>query len=282
MKIAFTTLACPQWDLETICDRAHAYGYDAVDFRGLGADLDITLSAAFTTNIHKTASLIHAAGLEVSGISSSIRLCDENCRRQNLEEAKRTIDVALALACENVRVFGGGDPEKSGREKALACGRACLEEILALPGASRLCWLFETHDHWIKSADYLPLLQAFPVPSFGVLWDMHHTIRLGGETPAQTWAAVGERIRYTHIKDARREPGHPRAMADGWRYVPPGEGDLPLAECVRLLCQNGYTGYLVLEHEKRWHPELEEPEEILPKFAVWARRAMAEQPSARP
>ncbi len=272
MKIAFTTLACPQWNLETICARARAYGYDGVDFRGLGADLDITATKTFTSEIQKTADLLRAAGLAVSGLSSSIRICDANCRRQNIEEAKRSIEVALALDCQNIRIFGGGDLAKSGRQAAIEAGRDCLMEILALPGARRICWLFETHDHWITSGSYLPLLETAPSPAFGVLWDMHHTIRLGGESPAQTWAAVGSRIGYTHIKDARREPEHPHAMADGWRYVPPGEGDLPLAECVRLLKQNGYAGYLVLEHEKRWHPELEEPEEILPKFAAWARR----------
>jgi len=276
MKIAFTTLACPQWSLKKICEQAKSCGYDAIDFRGLGADLDITSSPLFTKEIQSTARRLRDTGLAVSGISSSIRLCDKTCQRQNLEEAKRTIDVALALGCENVRVFGGGDPATLGLQASIEIGRACLEEILSLPAARHLYWLFETHDQWIKSANYRPLLESIQDPAFGVLWDMHHTIRLGGEAPAETLANVGKRIRYTHLKDARRDPGHPKAMSDGWRYVAPGEGELPLAECVRLLRQHGYTGYLVLEHEKRWHPELEEPEEILPKFAAWARQVIAE------
>jgi len=63
-------------------------------------------------------------------------------------------------------------------------------------------------------------------------------------------------------------------MPDGWRYVIPGTGQLPLAEAIRLLRQQGYTGWLVLEHEKRWHPNLPEPEEIFPAYVRWVKGIM--------
>jgi sugar phosphate isomerase/epimerase len=64
-------------------------------------------------------------------------------------------------------------------------------------------------------------------------------------------------------------------MGDGWRYVIPGTGVLPLADSIRLLKANGYDGWLQFEHEKRWHPELPEPEEIFPAFVQWVRTVMA-------
>jgi sugar phosphate isomerase/epimerase len=60
-------------------------------------------------------------------------------------------------------------------------------------------------------------------------------------------------------------------MEDGWRYVSPGAGQLPLKTSVTLLKDNGYTGWYQFEHEKRWHPELPEPEDIFPIFAGWIR-----------
>jgi sugar phosphate isomerase/epimerase len=60
-------------------------------------------------------------------------------------------------------------------------------------------------------------------------------------------------------------------MQDGWRYVPPGTGQLPLAEALRLVRERGYRGWLVFESEKRWHPTLPGPEEILPRFVAWIR-----------
>ena len=46
-----------------------------------------------------------------------------------------------------------------------------------------------------------------------------------------------------------------------------GEGDLPLGRMLSILHEMGYTGYLSLEWEKKWHPEIEEPEIALPQYA---------------
>ena len=76
MKLSAMTLGCPAWDLATILKNVKSYGYDGVDFRGVLADLDITKTPAFTTGLAATARQIKDAGLEVSGISSSLTVCD--------------------------------------------------------------------------------------------------------------------------------------------------------------------------------------------------------------
>lgn len=271
MKLAFMTLGCPTWDLDTICRKGREYGFDGVDFRGLGDQIDITLLPAFTTGIAATRARLDSAGLAVSCISSSIKVCDAGQREANLEEARRTIDVARGLGCANVRVFGGGDVATVGREQAAAIGCECVEAILSLDGARELHWLYETHDHWVRAADCRLLLDRIADEAFGALWDMGHTYRVGGEAPRDTFDAIGARIGYAHIKDAIHDLSHPQAMADGWRYVPPGTGELPLAESISILREHGYDGWLQFEHEKRWHPELPEPEEVFPAFVRWAR-----------
>lgn len=271
MKISFTTLGCPGWDLETICRRGREYGYDGIDLRGYLGTLDVTRLPEFTSQAVETRRQLAEAGLAVSGISSSIKVCEAERLQDNIEEARRTIPTAKALGAQNVRVFGGGDLNQHPREELAKIGCDAIEQILALDGASELHWLFETHDNWVKASDCRLLLDAIPNPAFGALWDIGHTPRVGGETPAETYAAVGPRVGYTHVKDALYEPGHPKAMADGWRYVFPGQGQLPLAEAVRLLQNHGYDGWFVFEHEKVWHPELAEPEEAFPAYARWAR-----------
>lgn len=98
---------------------------------------------------------------------------------------------------------------------------------------------------------------------------MGHTARVGGEQPAESLQALGDRVYAIHIKDAILDASHPDAMKDGWRYVSPGEGELPLAEAVGLLKERGFDGWAVFEHEKRWHGELPEPEEAFPKYVAW-------------
>lgn len=272
MKISFTTLGCPDWDLDMICARGHEYGYDGVDFRGYLDTLDVTTLPEFTTHAAQTLRQLKHAGLQVSGFGSSITVCAAERRQANLDEARRTIASARALECSNVRIFGGGNLEEHTRAELAAVGREMIAEILALDGAAELHWLFETHDLWIQSRDCRLLLDSIPNPAFGALWDMGHTPRVGSETPAETIAAIGPRIGYTHIKDSAYQPEHPLTMEDGWRYVLPGEGQLPLAESIRLLREIGYDGWLVFEHEKRWHPNLLEPEVAFAAYARWARK----------
>lgn len=271
MKLAFTTLGCPDWDLQTICQKGKDYGFDGIDFRGLKEDLDITKVPAFTTELAATKAKLAEAGLVVSGISSSISLCDASLHIQNIEEAKRALSVALALGVPYIRVFGKGELQRHTRTELASIGQRTMEEILALERAEDVYWVFETHDHWIRSHDCQLLLERIPAPAFGVLWDMGHTTRVGQETAAQTLDTLGDRILYVHVKDALYAPDHPHAMADGWRYVAPGAGQLPLAEAIHLLQSRGYDGWLVFEHEKRWHRELPEPEEIFPQFIEWIR-----------
>ena len=276
MKLSFTTLGCPKWDLPTIVARAKEYGFDAVDFRGLGEKLDVTLLREFSTRVDATARMFRDAGLQVSGISSSIRLCDPDQCTANVEEAQRTIPAVKALGSQFVRVYGGGSIDRHGREGAVKIARECMGRILALPGASDVQWLLETHDNWIASHDCLMLLNAIAAPNVGLVWDIAHSPRFCGESVDTAFSEIGSKVRNTHLKDCRHEPDHPQASPDGWRYVTPGTGDIQLRRAVQLLRKAGYDGYLTFEHEKRWHPELAEPELIFPAFVQWARQVLAE------
>jgi sugar phosphate isomerase/epimerase len=279
MLVGFSTLGCPNWTLEEIRTKAVDYGYDGIDFRGLLDTLDVTQLPEFTSDIAETARLFADAGLAVSGISSSIGLCDAEKRQENIDEAKRTIAVAKGLGCKNVRVFGRGRPREVGRDAAADIGSDCMHAILELDGARDLRWLLETHDEWIRSDHVKLLLERVPDTTFGVLWDVGHTPRTVDETPGQTIAALGSRIGYTHIKDAVFDPDHELAMSDGWRYVMPGTGQVPIAHAVSLLIEHGYDIWVVLEHEKRWHRELPEPEDIFPAFAQWAKNVIGGEES---
>lgn len=276
MKLAFMTLGCPDWDLDTICRNGRAWGFDGVDFRGLGPEIDVTKLPAFTTDATRTARQLADAGLAVSGISSSIKVCDPAKRDANLDEARRTIEAAAVVGAANVRVFGGGEATRVGHRAAAAVGNECVAAILDLPGARKLSWNFETHDDWVRGADCKLLLDAIKDPAFGALWDLGHTKRVGGEDPADTLNFLRGRVRYTHVKDAVRDD---RAKG-GWRYVLPGKGELPLAEAIDRLRSDGYDGWLVFEHEKRWHPDLEDPAVAFPAFADWARQILARPASA--
>ena len=54
-----------------------------------------------------------------------------------------------------------------------------------------------------------------------------------------------------------------------------GEGEALGREILDLIASRGYNGFVCAEWEKRWHPEIEEPEIALPQHARVLREWMA-------
>jgi sugar phosphate isomerase/epimerase len=93
-----------------------------------------------------------------------------------------------------------------------------------------------------------------------------------GEDIETTWRVLGPRIKHVHIKDGVRR-------ADGsWQLVLLGKGEVPCRAVVELLHREGYQGYIAAEWEKKWHPEIEEPEVALPQHAETLRSWFAQLP----
>jgi sugar phosphate isomerase/epimerase len=268
MKLTLSTLGCPDWTFDTICNRAREYGFEGVDFRGLLEEVDVTRTPEFTDRIERTKSKLENAGLATSALSSSITVCSADAAEENVAAAERYIAAARELDAPYVRVFGSGDADAHTLSELATVGGETMEKILSLPGADEVTWLVETHDNWTESDDCRLLLEHLP-DDVDVLWDVGHTSRVGGEDPSETLAALGDDIEYVHLKDAVYDPSHPDAMDDGWRYVLPGEGELPLAAALAELDDRGYDGWLMYEHEKRWHPELSEPDVAYSAFVEW-------------
>src|SRR5690242_8208128 len=113
MKLSVSTLGCPQWTLEEILSRCKAYGYDAIELRGVGSELDVTKTEHFCTPsaIAQTRQKIADAGLAVSAIDTSVRLADEVNLPKHMDEGRAAIDLAAKLGAPFIRVFGGEIPE---------------------------------------------------------------------------------------------------------------------------------------------------------------------------
>jgi hypothetical protein len=89
-----------------------------------------------------------------------------------------------------------------------------------------------------------------------------------GEGPAYSVPTLNSKIVYTQVKDAKLGPL-------GATLVRIGEGDCKVRDFLRRLRGVGYEGYVTVEWEKAWLPNLAEPEEILPhaieKLRGWAK-----------
>ncbi len=122
--------------------------------------------------------------------------------------------------------------------------------------------LFETHDYWIRPDLVRRVIEHADHPNVRVLWDVHHPYRIAEIPIAEVWNALGLLIESVDIKDSRVDP----AARLGYRFVKLGEGDIPIFEALTPLARAGYQGWLNFEWEKRWHPDIEEPEVSFPHF----------------
>jgi fatty-acyl-CoA synthase len=152
-------------------------------------------------------------------------------------ELPAAISLARSLGAPAIRVFGGevGSLDDVARR---------LEPLLVADVIVAL----ETHDAFSSAARVAELLRLVEI---GAVWDVCHTWR-AGESPDEARELLGDRIALIHVKDARR---------DG-ELVLLGDGDVPWRESLA-----GYDGWVSVEWEKRWHPELAEPEIALPQHS---------------
>ncbi|MFO7900466.1 MAG: sugar phosphate isomerase/epimerase family protein [Planctomycetota bacterium] len=270
MKLAFTTLGCPDWTLDQMIAGATEYGFDGIDFRGCAGEMDLWKLPAFGTDLQQTAASIRDAGLAVPCMSSSGRLLrdsDEE-RAASMENLARFVEIGAALGARFVRVFGGYNEDRT-EDEARAEAARTLDEMARVAAPHGMAVLVETHDDWIASDKLASLLDAAAEPNVGAIWDINHPYRMCGETPEQTWAHLGRRVRYTHVKDSS-------VAEDGERvHALIGDGDVPIADCVRVMKAGGYDGWLAYEWEKKWAPEIPEPEVAFPRYVERLRAILA-------
>lgn len=257
-RVAFSTLAFPDATLASAASLGRSWGYTGIELRLIDGELiDPAMSAADRTQVKRT---VTASGLAVVAVDSSIRLTDDDPG----PELARFLELASDWEAPLVRVFGGAlAPQQTERQKQLRAAARVLESSVPLAERLGVAVGVETHDAFSASsvvAELLALVDPAAVDSgaVGAVWDSHHPHRMG-ETPAEVYANLGSRILLAQVKDARRK-------ADGdWQLVLLGEGEVPVRDMLERLAAGGYPHWISVEWEKRWHPEIEEPEVALPQ-----------------
>jgi sugar phosphate isomerase/epimerase len=272
LPIAFSTLGCPLWSFRAILESADRLGYGGIELRGIAGEMDLPKVPELSgSRLAETKKDLAALGIVVSDLGASSRMHekDEAVREKQLDEGRRFIDLAQAMGVPYVRMFGDklvpGEP-KDETMKRIVEG---FQQMAAYAKPAGVTVLIESHGDFTSSGDLDAILKAVGSEAFALLWDAHHTFVAGKEAPADTWRALGRHVRHTHLKDSKAE-GAER------RYVLTGTGEVPVKEQVKVLAGAGYGGFYCLEWEKKWHPEIEEPEVAFPHYAKTMREYLAE------
>lgn len=265
MKLGFSTLGCPEWDIDLIIERALEFGFDGVEFRGYLGNLDLRNNLIFTTKVESTIEKFKSAEIDITCFSTSVRLYSESKSKQeeNLSEIEYYSRLCKMFGTPYLRVFCGMIENKNMQNVSVQIIDN-LKEMVLIAKKNNVKIIIETHDNCTDSKYLQMIINGTKSESVGVLWDIHHPFVTSGESPSLTWKNLGRWINYTHWKDSI-------FTGDVIEYCSLGEGKLPLEKFYNILSENNYTGYYVFEWEKKWHPELESPETAFPKYVKFMR-----------
>jgi sugar phosphate isomerase/epimerase len=266
MKFAFSTVSAPTWDFETLVARAKEYGYDGVEIRALA---DRTAANPLLTDPAKLRQQFDGAGVEICCLAASIAMT-QNKRHdaKQADELRSFIDLAQRLGCPVVKIFDTEvKPGWSRASTGVLLGN-WLAPLADYAGERQVIIGVENALSFRNAKEMWSIVDRINHPSVGVAWDLFNAAMVG-EGPAYSVPTLNSKIVYTQVKDAK-------FGSLGATYVKIGEGDVQVRNFLRRLRGIGYEGYVTVEWEKAWLPNLAGPEEILPdaiaKLRDWDRK----------
>jgi sugar phosphate isomerase/epimerase len=249
LRWTFSSLGCPECDLDGMFATAKRYGLESVELRAVEGSIDVPgwLRRRFESP-EAFAAHVAGAGVRIASLDTSLRMIDGDAAAR--EKLLEFLPWAEALGGVPLRVFDGGSTWGTESRVAAAAAMAWWDERRTGEGW-RSEWIVETHD-CLFDADSIAACMADAPKSVRILWDTHHTWKRGGENPTATWARIRKWVRHVHVKDSVSRPSgrHP------FSYVFLGDGEFPLQETLSVLERDGYASPVSLEWERMWHPEL--------------------------
>jgi sugar phosphate isomerase/epimerase len=267
MKLAFSTLGCPAWDLDRVAAAAVEYGYEALEIRALCGSLDLLARPEFQPDrTAQTLALLAERGLTICCLDTSCRFdaADWAVRTEQEEIALAHAALASRLGAPLIRVFPDRIPAGENREATRDRIAASLASVARrVPDGVRIG--LETHGDFAAASAAAEIVQLADHASVRIIWDAANSTA-AGDTPAQAAAALAPWLAHVHLRDAR-----PQAGAILWQPVLAGCGSVSFDGVFAALASLRYGGHVCFEWEKYWHPDLEEPEIALPDFAAAAQ-----------
>ena len=171
-----------------------------------------------------------------------------------LPKIKELIRLAVAMKSPYIGVTAKSNEPQSIRQN--------LTELIDTAKKADIIILIKTDGIFADTSLLRDLLNDFACDQLAVLWDMHHPYRNNGESPAQSIKNLGAYVKHVHLHDSD----------DDDNYCLIGEGNMPLKQMIEALSSIDYDGFISLEWNPNWMPELTEEDIIFPHFINYMAR----------
>lgn len=266
MKLGVIT-DCFRLPVRPAIERAAALGFDGVQIYATGGEFcPAALDASARTEYKK---LFKSLNLQVSALCGDMGGHGFEIREQTaarIAATNKIVDLAHELESNVVTTHIGVIPADKNEEQyeimlsaLTACGRYAKEKGVTLA--------IETGPETAKTL--LAFLQDTD-GGVGVNLDPANFVMVTGQDPVEAVELLAPYIKHTHVKDGvmlrKVDPkviyGHfadggieALNIADFFKEVPVGEGDVDFPAYLAALKKHGYDGYLTIEREAGANPE---------------------------
>lgn len=257
MKIAFSTLCCPNYEWKDIFSMATDLRFNGIEVRHIKED---DSSSPFSyEKCSETAAKLKKLRIEIPCLSTGGCLNDSENWNETKKEIISYLKIASRIGVKYIRILGDlkAEPAESVSDDLVADK---LRELIPYAEESNVTLLVETNGVYSDTKRLCTLLNEVASDNVAALWDVHHPYRFFGEKPEETLTNLGAYIKHVHIKDSVMNENNEV------EYKIIGEGDIPIDDIMLALKSINYDGYVTLEWLKRWNPDLTDACILFPKF----------------
>ena len=272
MKLAFSTLGCPDWELSTIIGAARKFGYEGIELRAVAGSLDLLSRPEFTAQLADTKAYLEDEEVEICCVDTSCTFHspDASERARQVEIAMAHAELAVKLDAPLIRVFPDKIQPGAQREDTRDWIAECLHAV-AERMTDDVDVALETHGDFARAAAAAEIATLANHPKVKLIWDVANSVA-AGDTIEEAGRVVKPYLAHIHLRDAK-----PVAGSEHWLPVLAGHGLVSFAEALAAIRKLNYDGYVSFEWEKYWCPEIEEPEVALPDFVNAIRNLVRDQ-----
>jgi sugar phosphate isomerase/epimerase len=260
MKIGFSTVGCPDWDLDTIISQGSKLGYQAVELRGLQGEMHLPDLPAVSKDPAALAARFAEAKLDIACLATGncFHSQDKKEVARNKGQVREFIELAAQLGCPFVRVFGDEVPRYEQKQTTYLRISEALRDLAPTAAAHGVTLVLENHGDFASSRDVWYILDSVDHPAVRCCWHPCHA-KAAGDRLTLSVPRVGRLISLVHLVDGRfNEAG----ALEG--YALPGDGNVEMEKFLMLLRGVTYDGYLIFDWPKLWVSGVADPEKAFP------------------
>jgi len=197
--------------------------------------------AGLTAAAQAAAALLQTHGLRCPVLSSYALPSDHS-------DARTLAGAAVILGARQVRMWGP-TPRPGQIRSQLEEARSAWRELARIAADTPVRFVLELHNDSLagSASAALRLLEHLDPTCVGVILDIANTASVGNEPLALAVELLGPYLAHVHVKDVAVAAG-PAWNGQQCDIVALGQGSMRWPECLRILRQAGYQGWLSLEN----------------------------------